>query len=62
LVSSPESLEIARSLNDPTLDDLLDSRRREVTVTLAAGRFTVAFPPDVVAALREKIAATAAGW
>jgi hypothetical protein len=50
------ALEIARALNDPTLDQLLKGDIDDVTVSLPGGRFTVVLPDGALAELRAKIA------
>ena len=57
--TSPVALEIARALNDPTLDRLLDGEITDVTVALPGGRFTVVLSDRALATLRDRIAATA---
>ena len=56
---SAVALEIARALNDPTLDQLLDGEIDDVTITLPGGRFTVVLSDRAIAELRDKIAAMA---
>jgi hypothetical protein len=55
--SSPLALEIARGLNDPTLDRLLEGALTDIAVRLPGGVFTVVIPRDVIAELREQLAA-----
>ena len=57
--SSPLALEVARGLNDPTLDRLLEGAITDIAVRLPGGVFTVVIPREAIAELRDQLSALA---
>ena len=55
--TSPTALEIARSLNDVVLDQLLDGALTDIAVRLPGGVITLVIPRPIIAELRDRLAA-----